>query len=140
MKLPVAMIVVGAMTVSCAARRPITASSQAAFTPALVTVVIGGALPGERLEAAYVAPEFFASTAGRMTAGRPIVSYDCRKGSAGAAVVLSHDFWRDRLGSATSMIGSRIQIDGKAATVIGIGPPGFRPQGAGWLWLPRVER
>ena len=134
------MILAGAVAVSCAARRPLPPSSQPAFTPALVRVVMGGSLPSDRVDAAFVVPQFFAPTAGRMTAGRPIVSDDCRKGSPGGAVVLSYDFWKDRFASAMSVIGSPIEIEGKAVTVIGIGPPGFQPPGAGRLWLPRPER
>lgn len=111
---------------------------EGAFTPTVVRVAIDGTLLGDRIEAAYVSPDFFASTAGGIARGRAIASHDCRKGSAGAVAVLSHDFWRDRVGGI-EMIGSRIQIDAQTTIVIGIGTPGFRPPGAGWLWLPRAE-
>jgi hypothetical protein len=113
-----------------------------AFTPVVVRVAIGGTLLGDRIEAAYVSPDFFAATAANISRGRTIQSQDCRKGSASAVVVLSHDFWRDRVEPAlggTDVIGSRLQIDGQTTTVIGIVSPGFRPPGAGWLWLPRSD-
>jgi hypothetical protein len=118
-------------------------AGEGVFIPTVVRVAIDGTLLGDRIEAAYVSPDFFAPTAVGIARGRAINSQDCRGDNPSRVVVLSHDFWRDRVGPAqpnTDMIGSRIQIDGQATTIIGIGAPGFRPPGAGWLWLPRMER
>jgi putative ABC transport system permease protein len=40
-------------------------------------------------------------------------------------LVVSHQFWQDRLGSDASIIGRRIRINGRPCTVIGVGPETF---------------
>jgi predicted permease len=41
-------------------------------------------------------------------------------------VILSHGYWRRKFGGDASVIGRRIMVDGEAAEIIGILPPGFR--------------
>ena len=61
-------------------------------------------------------------------------------------VVVSHQFWQDRLGSDPSIIGKRIRINGQPCTVTGVGPESFA--GASpmiypadfWLPLPADSR
>jgi predicted permease len=40
-------------------------------------------------------------------------------------VLLSYDYWRQRFGSATSVIGRSITVDGKSREIIGVLPQGF---------------
>ena len=40
-------------------------------------------------------------------------------------VVVSHQFWQDRLGSDANVTGKRIRINGQSCTVIGVGPETF---------------
>ncbi len=40
-------------------------------------------------------------------------------------VVVSYEFWRDRLGANPAMVGSNIQLNGEAYTVVGVMRPGF---------------
>jgi putative ABC transport system permease protein len=61
-------------------------------------------------------------------------------GDAKASVVLvSHEFWRERLHSESNVIGSTIKVSGRLRTIIGVMPPGFHaPQGTGapMLYVP----
>lgn len=54
--------------------------------------------------------------------GRTFVPDDLR---SGCAVVLSHHFWQDRLGSAPEAVGGRLTLDDKACNVVGVMPAGF---------------
>ena len=54
-------------------------------------------------------------------------------------VVLSERLWRTRFGSAPSIVGSTVTIDGTAREVIGVMPRAFRGWPAGLtrdVWLP----
>jgi predicted permease len=44
---------------------------------------------------------------------------------AECTVVLSHHFWRDRLGASVDVIGARLTLDAKPCTVIGVMPKDF---------------
>lgn len=54
--------------------------------------------------------------------------FEAGESSPGAepVAVLGNDLWRRRFGADPGVIGSRIQIDGEAWTVIGVMAPGFR--------------
>lgn len=53
--------------------------------------------------------------------------FDGQEARAGArVVVLSELFWRRRLGAAPDVLGSRLQIERRTYTVIGVLPPGVR--------------
>jgi predicted permease len=55
-----------------------------------------------------------------------------------AAVVLSHGFWRSRLGGDRNAVGRTIVVDGEPRRVVGVMPAGFGVPGgaAAELWLP----
>lgn len=59
---------------------------------------------------------------------------------AAAVAVVSHDFWRDRLGSDDAAMGRALEIDGEPFTVIGVLPDGFEFGSASTaVWLPIYE-
>lgn len=51
--------------------------------------------------------------------------------------VVSHDFWRDRLGGAPDVLGSTITLNQEPFEVVGVMPPGFRAPGDldGDVWV-----
>lgn len=54
-------------------------------------------------------------------------------------VVLSHALWTDRFGADPEVLGTTVLLDGRSATVVGVGPEGFRGHFIGFptdLWLP----
>ena len=58
---------------------------------------------------------------------------------ADMTVVLSHAFWETSMGAAPDVVGRSIVLDGHRATIIGVGPDGFRGHFIGFpsdLWLP----
>src|SRR4029079_3695523 len=67
--------------------------------------------------------------------GRPFTDADAAPG-APAVVLVSHDVWRDRLGSDPAVVGRLVRVDGRPAEVVGVMPPGF---GFPWdqqVWSP----
>ena len=47
-------------------------------------------------------------------------------GGDAPVVVLSHHFWRDRIGGNPSVIGKALRINGQPATIVGVMPNGFK--------------
>ncbi len=129
-------VLLAVMAATWAMQGPMAASPQDLLTPIRVDLRIGGGAK-ESIEAAYVAPGFFSEAPVAM--GRPITDHDCSKPNAAVAVI-SDELWKNRFERASSVVGSPVEINGRVVTIIGIGRPGFRPQGSGWLWLPRSHR
>lgn len=75
----------------------------------------------------------------RAYAGRLLRASDDVKGAAPVAV-MSFDTWQQSFGRDPSVVGSTLQVDGKAVTVVGITPPGFYGERLSstptQLWMP----
>ena len=85
-----------------------------------------------------VTPELFSVFQVQPIAGRPFTTADGKAG-APAVVILSENLWRDRFGGNSGIIGSSINLDKAAYTVVGIMPSTFRfPQisQADQIWVP----
>jgi putative ABC transport system permease protein len=93
----------------------------------------------ERTWGHLVTPSYFATLGVRPLLGRFFDEADEQPGQA-PAVVVSHRFWEDRLGSDASVVGKTIRINGQPCTVIGVGREQFRGASPGLfpadLWLP----
>ena len=55
--------------------------------------------------------------------------------------MLHHDLWQSRFGGSHDVLGSRLELEGRTLTVVGVMPPGFHPpsalyQGDVQLWFP----
>lgn len=99
---------------------------------------------GEALYAygCWVSSDFFRAFATEPLLGRDLVPEDGDP-SADDVVVLSHALWSSRYGADPGIVGSTIQVDGVARTVIAVMPAGFTAPSR-WiapgvqiqLWLP----
>jgi len=100
-------------------------------------VTLTGADDPVRLQGARVTPGFLAMLGVRPVLGRGLSPGDDAAGGAPVAVV-SHEFWRRRLGGDPAALGRVITLDGRAFTVVGVLPPEFRfvPAGEVEVWLP----
>ncbi|HUJ26516.1 MAG TPA: ABC transporter permease, partial [Myxococcales bacterium] len=86
----------------------------------------------EELPGALVSGPLFEALGVRPAEGRWLAPEDDR----GFAVVLSHGL-RRRLFGDTPALGASLSLSGKAFTVVGVMPPGFRlPEGESQLWVP----
>ena len=84
----------------------------------------GGAEP-ERVVSASVTPELFDTLRVTPLVGRPLTSADVEAGADGP-VVVGHGLWQRRFGGDPGVVGRTVQLDGRARTVVGVMPAGFR--------------
>jgi predicted permease len=87
-----------------------------------VNLGIGGS--AELANGHAVSGTFFDVLGVAPVAGRPIGPADDQRAAAPVAM-LSHGFWQRRFGGAADAIGRSITINGLAATIVGVAPPGF---------------
>ena len=87
------------------------------------------------VEGRWVTGEFFSVLGVRAILGRPLRPDDDKAGAPNV-IVISHQFWRDRLSANPGVIGASITLDGKPRTIVGVMPAGFAyPKGAQY-WVP----
>jgi hypothetical protein len=67
--------------------------------------------------------------------GRTFADEEDRPGGA-SVVIVSHDFWQQRLGGRADALGSTLPIDGVTHTVVGVMPKAFRHPYRANVWLP----
>jgi predicted permease len=83
----------------------------------------------ERLDAELVSGTYFQILGLRAALGRLLLpSEDARPGEP-AIVVLSHALWKRRFGGDSSIVGKDVRFNGRALTVVGVAPAGFRGLG-----------
>jgi putative ABC transport system permease protein len=56
--------------------------------------------------------------------------------TAQAVAVLAHDFWVERFGGDSTVVGSTLVLDGLPHEVIGVMPPGWKPGEDADIWTP----
>ena len=71
-----------------------------------------------------VSPEYF-STLGVMPAAGRFFSPETEKPGMSPVVVVSDRFWRSQLGADTHAVGRILRLNGRPATIVGIGPRDF---------------
>lgn len=103
-----------------------------AYQDGVGTVLVGNT--GYRVHGAEVSSEFFRVFAVRPLMGRLPLPGEYAAGGGPVAVV-SHAFWRDRLGAPASLTGVRVKLDRDVA-VVGVMPAGFDYPAGSELWRP----
>jgi predicted permease len=78
----------------------------------------------ERVNAVAVTAELFDVLATRPVLGRPFHEADTRQG-APFVTILTYDMWQTRFGADPGVVGRTVQLDGRAAEVVGVMPGGF---------------
>jgi putative ABC transport system permease protein len=97
--------------------------------------LIGGPAP-ERIRMVDAEPAVFDVLRTAPTLGRAFNAADPAPEGA-SVVMLSHAFWNSRFGADPSVIGRRLQMDGRSVEVVGIMPPGFAfPEGSVDAYAP----
>ena len=91
----------------------------------------------ERVAAKQVSEAYFRVFRAPFAAGRAFAREDDLPGAA-PTVVLSHEFWQQRLGGDPTVLGTTISLAGTAHTILGIAGADFdlRELGPADLWLP----
>src|SRR5215510_3350150 len=77
----------------------------------------------EMLDMGWVAGNFFQTLGVRPHIGRVLTSEDDRPGNGNPVVVLQYDFWRNRFGGRSDVVGSTIRLNGAPFVVAGVAAP-----------------
>lgn len=96
-------------------RRGVAAFSDVAFIGHL-SMTVTGRSRAERWFGASVSANFFDTVGTKASVGRTFSAHDSDRD----VVVLSDSLWRDRFGGDPSVIGSRITMNGRVRTIVGV--------------------
>ncbi len=88
-----------------------------------------------RYSGAYVTEHFFRILGVGPAMGRDFTPADNQRG-AEPVVLVSHGLWQRDFGGASDIVGKRIRLNGKPATVVGVMPQGFLFPDKEELWIP----
>ncbi|NOT07109.1 MAG: ABC transporter permease [Gemmatimonadales bacterium] len=80
----------------------------------------------ERLDAELVGGSYFQLLGVRAAHGRLFLPAEDAVPGEPAVVVLSHAIWQRRFGGDVGLVGKEIRLNGRALTVVGVAPAGFR--------------
>lgn len=72
----------------------------------------------------------------RPALGRWFNDEELRAGDGGGVALVSDALWHTRLGGSSAVVGSRIQLDDRPYTVIGVMPPRFAFPYRAQVWVP----
>ena len=104
-------------------RRQVAFSSLTVWSPRRFNLANGGEMrPAEGM---LVSGTFFGTLGVSARRGRVIEPADDIKGCATPAAVISDSFWRREFGASPAAIGSRLNVDGRPFTIVGITSPRF---------------
>ena len=78
----------------------------------------------ERVRGTGVSAEFFPLFKTNPIHGRTLQHADMQQGVE-PAIVISHALWQRRFGGATNVVNSKVTVNGRPATIVGIMPAGF---------------
>jgi predicted permease len=97
----------------------------------------------EPVNAEIVSGSYFPVLGVRPALGRLIEESDDLQPGAHPVVVVSFDYWRNRLGGSRDIIGRKVLVNNHPMTVIGVAAAGFR--GMDWgevpsLWIPTMMK
>jgi predicted permease len=93
----------------------------------------------ERATVHEVSGGFFSTLGVNALLGRTIAASDDLPGADHQVTVLSYPFWSRRFGRDPSVVGSTVQVNGRACVIIGVMPDGFFGVDRGELpdlWVP----
>src|SRR6266404_698991 len=89
----------------------------------------------QRYTGSYVTEDLFKIVGVAPAMGRDFTAEDNKPGTEKVAI-LGDEIWRRDFGADPNILGQSIRINGKAATIIGVMPPGFKFPFSEELWTP----
>jgi len=108
-------------------------SSLAAMTTASFNIS-GGARP-ERVEGAVVSPSFFTVLGLKPAAGRLFADREAQPGHD-QELLLAYGLWERRFGRDPSVVGRKLEVNGKEMVIVGVMPEGFDYPEDAEMWQP----
>jgi putative ABC transport system permease protein len=101
-----------------------------------VVTVTGSGHP-EPLAVEIVSPGYLNVMRAPLVSGRGFVEDEGIVGAASHSVVIGHDVWQHRFGGTEHVVGSALELNGIAFTVIGVAARGFNGvSGLAQAWIP----
>ncbi|MBI2689453.1 MAG: ABC transporter permease [Acidobacteria bacterium] len=109
--------------------------------PTEVQLTVSGA--AEEVNAVIASGSYFPVLGVRPALGRLFDESGDQRPGEHPVVVLSYDFWKNRMGGANDVIGRKVLVNSFPMTVTGVAPEGFR--GVDWggvpaLWIPMMMK
>jgi predicted permease len=99
------------------------------FTQMAAWAYTGGTISGsgeaDYVDGSEISPELFDVLGVNLFRGRKFLPEDNNPGAA-PVLILGHSLWQRRFAGNPGSLGSTINFDGKAYTIVGIAPAGFR--------------
>src|SRR5947199_6314497 len=89
----------------------------------------------QRYTGGYVTEDFFKIVGVSPVLGRDFTAEDNKPG-AEKTVILGDEIWKRDFNADPGIVGQGVRVNGKAATVIGVMPPGFKFPFSEELWTP----
>jgi putative ABC transport system permease protein len=89
----------------------------------------------QRYTGGYVTEDFFRIVGVSPIIGRDFTAEDNKPG-AEKTTILGYEIWQRDFGGDPNIVGQAVRINGKAATIIGVMPQGFKFPQAEQLWVP----
>ena len=86
-----------------------------------------------------VSGNYFGALGVPLARGRGLSDADDGAGDVAPVAVVSHDFWRGRLGADPEVVGKTVHLDGQPVTIVGVAGRGFNGAQVGLrcdLWFP----
>src|SRR6185436_18166398 len=97
--------------------------------------ILTGLGEAELVRGAIITPDFFRAFKATPIMGREFTNEeDLPRGPK--VVIISHGFWKERLGSRPDVIGTTIEVSGRPTVIAGVAPPGFDFPDKARLWAP----
>ncbi len=93
----------------------------------------------DRVFAQLVSGDYFESLGLDAEAGRLLIPRDAERPGGDPVVVVSHDFWRSRLGGDPAVLGQTLRANGRDLVIVGVAPERFQGTVLGLsfdLWVP----
>ncbi|MCA1615988.1 MAG: ABC transporter permease [Acidobacteria bacterium] len=92
-----------------------------------------------RVQGAHISEDFFRATGVAPRLGRAFSPEETQAG-APPVVILGHELWQNRFGGNPDLVGQSVTSDGRAYSVVGVMPAGFKLFDETIdLWVPRVN-
>ncbi len=98
-------------------------------------VFLAGGEEAERVRATSATADFFPLFRTNAFQGRTLQADDAQP-SREPVVVMSYELWQRRFGADRNIVGSKVMLSSKSATVVGVMPPGFDYPTRTELWVP----
>jgi predicted permease len=106
----------------------------AEYESGIATVVAGS--EAARVGSAAVSRDFFRVMGVAPVLGGEFAPEDLHPGAAPVALV-GYGYWRQHLGNSADLASFKLEIEGKAYSVVGVLPPGFSFPDDTEVWVPR---